>query len=135
MQKINTSKAKVFNPFAHLIGLNFTKVKKGWNQCTLDVTDQLLNPYNVLHGGVIYSMADTSMGGVLFSDLEPGQACTTVEIKISYFKAVTSGTLICESKIVNKGKKIATMESEITNNERLVAKALGTFYILEIARK
>ena len=117
MPKTDPSKSKGFNPFAHLIGLNFTKFEKGWTHCTLDVANQLPNPHNVLHGGVIYSMADTGMGGALFSVLEPGQTCTTVEIKISYFKPVTSGTLICESKIVNKGRKIATLESEITNNK------------------
>lgn len=135
MPKTDLPNSKGFNPFAHLIGLNFTKFENGWTHCTLNVTDQLLNPYNVLHGGVIYSMADTGMGGALFSVLEPGQTCTTVEIKVSYFKFVTSGTLTCESKIINKGRKIATLESEITNKERLVAKAIGTFYILEIAGK
>ena len=95
----------------------------------LDVVDEVFNPNRVVHGGVIYSMADTGMGAALYSDLAKGENCTTIEIKMSYFKPVTEGRLICDTKIVNRGRKVTTLESEITNNERLVAKALGTYYI------
>lgn len=95
----------------------------------MEVTDALLNPHRVLHGGVIYSMADTGMGAALYSDLDQGESCTTVEIKIAYFRAVTAGTLICDTKIIHRGRKIATLESEIKNDGRLIAKAFGTFYI------
>jgi acyl-CoA thioesterase len=132
MTKVPTPNLKGTNPFGHLIGLDHSNYGPGWNQCTLKITDQLLNPNKVLHGGVIYSMADTGMGAALYTDLDLGEVCTTVEIKISYFKAVTAGTLVCESKIINRGRKIATLESEIKNNERLVAKASGSL-VMDIA--
>ncbi len=53
------------------------------------------------------------------------------EIKINYFKPVINGTLECRSKVINKGKTIACLESEILNKERLVAKACGTFAIFD----
>ncbi len=123
--------AKDFNPFGQLLGLSFTKYEAGQSWCELNVVDQLLNPHQVLHGGVIYAMADTGMGAALYSDLAKGESCTTIEIKISYFKPVTSGQLICKTKIVNRGRKVTTLESEITNNQHLIAKATGTFYIIE----
>ena len=129
MPKKLPRQAKDFNPFGQLIGLNFSEWERGWSQCVLEVTEKLLNPHHVLHGGVIYSMADTGMGAALYSDLANGERCTTVEIKIAYFKAVSSGTLICDTKIIHRGNKIATLESEIQNNDQLVAKASGTFYI------
>ncbi len=122
-------KQKGFNPFAELIGLNFTMCEDGRSRCVLAVVDKVFNPGRVVHGGVIYSMADTGMGAALYSDLAKGENCTTIEIKMSYFKSVTDGRLICDTKIVNRGRKVTTLESEITNNEHLVAKALGTFYI------
>ena len=57
--------SKGFNPFGDLIGLNFTKYEKEFCQCVLKVKEHLLNPHKVLHGGVIYSMADTGMGSKL----------------------------------------------------------------------
>jgi len=50
-----------FNPFGELIGLNFVKCETGYSQCVLEENEKLLNPHRVLHGGVIYSMADTGI--------------------------------------------------------------------------
>ena len=123
----------IFNPFGELIGLNFTKSEEGYTKCTIEVTDKLFNPHGVLHGGIIYSMADTGMGGALYPLLSENELCATVEVKINYFKPVTSGTIVCETKVIHKGKKIAVMESEISNNGKLVAKAIGTYSIFEIS--
>ncbi len=126
---------KGFHPFGELIGLIFTKFKKGYSQCVLEVSEKLFNPHMVLHGGVIYSMADTGMGAALFSHLEKDELCATVEIKIHYFKGVKSGILTCNTKVINIGKKIATLESEILNGDQLVAKALGTYSIFQTKDK
>ena len=127
-----SAQSKIGNSFAGLIGLSFSKSKGGASTCSLVVRDNLLNPHGVLHGGVTYSMADTGMGAALYSLLEEGQSCATVEIKIAYFRPVTSGTLTCETKIIQKGKKIAFMESELKVGDKMIAKAMGTYSIFDI---
>ena len=126
--------SKGFNPFGELLGLHFTKCEEGSSQCVLEVSEKLLNPHKVLHGGVIYSMADTGMGGALYSYLDEDELCATVEIKIVYFTAVTSGTLTCDTKVIHRSKKIATLESEIKKDGDAVAKAIGTFSIFKARR-
>ena len=126
--------SKGFNPFGDLIGMTFTKLGTGYSQCVVEVNENLMNPHKVLHGGVMYTMADTGMGGALYSQLNRDELCATVEVKIVYFSAVKSGKLTCDTKIIHKGKRIAILESEVTNNERLVAKALGTYSIFKIKR-
>jgi acyl-CoA thioesterase len=69
------------------------------------------------------------MGAALFSSVGEGEMFLTVETSIFYFKAVSSGTLTCESKVVHRGKRIAMMEAEIRNDGQTVAKAVGTFSI------
>lgn len=121
-----------FHPFAELIGLDFSMAEKGHSECVLEVRDELLNPHNVLHGGVIYSMADTGMGAALYAYLEQDELCAAVEIKVVYFIAVASGALTCRTKLIHKGKRIAALESEIDNDGRLVAKAMGTYSIFKV---
>ena len=120
-----------FNPFGELIGLSFSQCEKGFSRCALQVTDSLLNPHRVLHGGVVYSLADTGMGGALYTDLNEDESCATVEISIVYFAAVTSGALTCDTKLVHKSKRIAVLQSEVENDGRLVAKALGTYSVFK----
>ena len=118
-----------FHPFGDLIGLQFVKCEGGQSQCVLKVDQRLLNPHKVVHGGVLYSMADTGMGGAVYTVMEKDQLCATIEIKITYFKAVKEGSLICDTRIVSRGKRVAALESEITCDGRLVAKASGTYSI------
>ena len=126
--------SKGFHPFGDLIGLNFTDIGQGFSRCEVEVNEKLMNPHKVLHGGIIYTMADTGMGGALYSHLEKDELCATVEVKIVYFSAVRTGKLICDTKVVHKGKRIAILESEITNNGQLVSKALGTYSIFKIKK-
>lgn len=118
------------NHFGELIGLEFTTMEDGVSQCQIEVNETHLNPNRVVHGGVIYSLADTGMGGALFSSLDPGQRCATLEIKISYLHFVTSGTLSCTTKVIQKSRRFGFLQSEVFNEDRLVASATGTFTIL-----
>ncbi len=126
---------KGFHPFGDLIGLKFTKLEKGYSQCTLEIVDKLLNPHKVVHGGVLYSMADTGMGAAAYTKLNNNEICATIEVKINYFKAVKGGNLICNTKVVHQGKKVVVLDSEIINDGQIVAKALGTYSIFEVKNK
>ena len=124
-------KSKGFNPFGELMGLDFTRSGDGFTRGVLEVDERHLNPHNVVHGGVIYAMADTGMGGAVYSCLDEGELCATVEIKIVYMAPVASGRLTCDTRVVHRGKRIALLESEVKNGERLVAKATGTYSLFK----
>lgn len=117
------------NPFAELIGLSFSAFGEGRSECRLDITPSLLNPNGVVHGAVVYALADTGMGGALVSVLDTGQVCATVEIKISYLRAVETGALACASRVLHKGRRIAFLEAQVFNNGQLIATASGTFAV------
>lgn len=120
-----------YNPFGDLIGLHFDSWGDGRSLCRIELTPKLLNPNGVTHGAVLYAMADTGMGGALLTTLDGGRYCTTVEIKISYFRALRSQRLSCESWVVHRGKRIAFLEAAVSDDDGLVAQASGTFAILE----
>ena len=126
MPKKLTGKLEDHDPFGKYIGLTFTKWETGYSQCVLEVNGNLLNPYKGLHGGVTYTMADAGMGFALVSCMEEGERCATIETKIVYLKPVESGTVTCDTRVIHKGKRVAMLESEITQNDQLVAKAMGT---------
>lgn len=115
------------NPFQALIGCRCRVSAKGRCIATLDVVPALLNPHGVLHGGVMYAMADTSMGYAVYSTLAHGESCATIELKMVYLKPVPGGRVRCASRLVHRGRRIAVLEAELTRDKQLVAKALGTF--------
>ena len=135
MSEPSPLKSKGFHPFGDLIGFEFTKLKKGYSQCVLQINKNHFNPHKIVHAAVIYSMADTGMGGALYSLLEKDESCATVEIKITYFKPVKEGALICDTNVIHRGQSFGVLESEVMNGETLVSKAYGTFSIFKIKNK
>ncbi len=117
------------HPFAELIGLSVDARSAGSSQCSLEVVAQLLNPHGVLHGAVLYALADTGMGGALVPALEEGQICATIEIKFNYYKAVREGRVRCDTSVLNRGKTVANLESRLYTGDSLVASANGTYAI------
>ncbi|MFW9773757.1 MAG: PaaI family thioesterase [Promethearchaeota archaeon] len=135
MPKPFPMKMKGFHKFGDLLGIEFTKFEEGYSQCVLQIDEKHFNPHRIVHGGVLYSMADTCMGAALYSLLERDELCATIEIKISYFKSAKEGKITCDTKVIQRGKAIGFLESEILNEGNLVAKAYGTFSIFKIKKK
>lgn len=117
------------HPFASLIGLVVEERRAGFSRCVLEVATQHLNPHRVVHGAVVYALADTGMGAALYPTLGEGELCATIEVKINYFKPATAGKLVCLTELVNRGKAVANLESRVLLGEVLVAKANGNYAI------
>ena len=121
-----------FNPFGALIGLNFESCAEGASRCTIELREDLVNPHGVLHGGVIYSMADTGMGGALYSLLAAEEGCATRRITIKYSRPVETGTVICDTKVLHRRGQLAELDSVIRADSRIVARARGVYAIFKI---
>ena len=119
------------NPFGQLVGFTARSGRRGGGNAsaTLDVRPELLNPHGVVHGGVLFSMADTVMGAALYTTLAPGETCATIEIKIHFLQPIIKGKIRCSTRLVHRGSRIAVLESHISVGRVQVAQALGTFTI------
>lgn len=115
--------------FGQLVGIDMYERSDGVSRCRLTVRPEVLNPHGVLHGAAMYALADNGMGAAVYSRLAEEESCATIEITIVYLAPVFEGVIDCETRVIQKGKRVAALESEIRNGERLVAKALGTFAI------
>ncbi|MET0487221.1 MAG: PaaI family thioesterase [Candidatus Rokuibacteriota bacterium] len=120
--------------FAELLGMRPTSMGDGRARFELDVAPNHLNPNGTVHGGVIYSLADSAMGTALFSQLDGRQWCATLEIKMNYLLPVTGGTIAAEATVISRTQRIGVLEAKVFGDgDRLVALATGTFYI-QLAR-
>ena len=119
------------HPFADLIDLAVTPDGKGGSKATLTAEHKHMNPHGVVHGAVIYALADTGMGAALYPTLAAGEICATIEIKINYFKPVRDGLLVCETELVNRGKTVANLQSRVLQGGTLVAMANGNYAIFK----
>jgi len=117
--------------FGDLVGLYPVSMDTGRAVFAVKLRPEHLNPVGVVHGGVIYTLADTTMGAALTTRLEGGERCLTLEIKINYMAPAREGTLACEAILAERTRRIGLLEARVRDEtEKLVALATGTFYIM-----
>jgi len=117
-------------PLAHLLGIRRKNMGDGRSCFDLTVRADHMNPHGAVHGGVVYSLVDYAMGGALTSQLQPGERCSTLEVKINYLAPVSGGELRAEAWVVERTKRIGVLEARVhADGDRLIALATGSFYI------
>ena len=117
--------------FVKHVGLRIVRHAEGESLLTLPIETQHFNSQGVVHGGALFTLADTGMGAALYPTLAPGEACATIEIKINYFRAVRGGEVVCRSQVVHRGRTTAAIESTLSVGDTVVGKATGTFAITQ----
>jgi len=115
--------------FIEHVGVEFHAAAPGKSIATLKVLPHHFNTVGVVHGGAIFTLADTGMAAALIPDLKEGEACATSNLTINYFRPVLSGPIVCTSEIVNRGKTLANIEGECRVAGKLVARANGTWAV------
>ena len=118
-----------FQGFINEIGFRLTDVREGYAAGELTLTDFHRNPIGSTHGGVMFSMADTTGGAAAGSY---GQACTTVSGNINYLSpAMNCKKLISEAREVKVGKRMAVFDVMIRNEFGTdIAQATMRYYYL-----
>ncbi len=118
---------------ARLLGMRIVQSQDGIGQVSISVDKRLMHPQQMVHGGVIFTIADTAMSMALLSVLPPGTPFGTIEAKINYMLPISSGELLAEGKLLHEGGTTAVVEATVYNivaeQRRAVAKVLGTFYV------
>lgn len=118
-------------PFVEHVGVQVIEAAAASSLLTLAIQPHHFNSHGVVHGAVAFTLADTGMGAALHTVLDGNESCATIEIKINYFRPVLEGRLECRSLVIHRGKTTAALESTLRAGEQLVAKATGTFAIVQ----
>lgn len=107
--------------FDNLLGLTYGEMTRDGVTATVDVKPELLQPYGIVHGGVLCSIVESvgSVSGALWYDGPVvGTANTT-----NFLRAVREGRLTARSTPIHRGRTQQLWDVDITDEAgRLVAK-------------
>jgi len=115
--------------FVEYVGVSLDEAGAGSSRCTLQVMPHHINSGGIVHGGAIFTLADTGMAAALIPDLEEGTWCATSAINMSYFRPVIGGPIVCRSRLVHRGKSIVHIEGNVYVGDSLVARATGSWAV------
>jgi len=112
--------------YAHYLGVEICQWGEGTARAKLELKEHHLNSVNTVHGGVIFSLADSAFSVASNSH---GTVAVAIQVCISYFKAVSGGTLYAEAREVSRNPKLATYMIEVTDDSgSLLGVFQGTVY-------
>lgn len=92
------------------------------------------NPIGTVHGGWIAALLDSAVGCAVHAKLPAGQGYTTLELKVSFHRAVTSktGPVRAEGKVTHLGRRAAFAEANLVDLEgRVYASATTTCLVFD----
>ena len=92
------------------------------------------NPIGSIHGGYAATLLDSACGCAVHSTLSATQTYTTLELKVSYLKAMTkdTGPVRAVGRIVSIGRRVGFAEATLTDvNGKVYATATSTLLVIE----
>ena len=88
----------------------------------------LFNPQGSLHGGVLATALDISMGHLLHHTVGAG---ATLEVKVQYFAPVRAGIVTCRATFLKRGRKLFFLQSAAAGADgEAIAHATSTWKLL-----
>ena len=118
------------NRFCQRLGITITELSPGYAKAVKNVTEDDLNPLNVAHGGVYFTMADNAAGSAMAAY---GEKAVTLNALYNFMRSAKDGdTLTAEAREIKHGGTVCVYDVRITDqNDVLVGTGTFTFYSLK----
>jgi len=121
-------------PIGETLGQTLVDVAEGWACFVAHPSPAVYNPMGTVHGGYISTILDSACGCAVHSKLSAQQLYTTLELKVSFLKAIVagSGPIRAEGRAISVGRRAAFAEATLTDaSGRICATASSTLMVFE----
>jgi acyl-CoA thioesterase len=118
-------------PFAAMLGFRVVRADEAGSLIEATPRPEHLNGGGIVHGGYLSTLLDSATGWAVHARLPEGVAAPHVQLSVQYIRAATAGTvLVCRGRCVSNGRRIASAEAEITQDDRVIARAVTSHAVL-----
>ena len=119
------------SPYPSLIGMKITELEIDGCRVELDLRGDHMQPFGIVHGGVLATLIDTATFWAAFMRLHDDAGLVNVDLKLNYLKAVVDGNLRAEGECLRAGRQISyTIASVYNEGGELVAHGTSTMMAL-----
>ena len=125
------------SPFLDMIGARTETFEEGLVRLSIVLDERHTNPHGVMHGGVVTTLMDEAMGGVVASvrgmDEMWKAPHLTLDMSVSFLAGARAGDeIVVEGRVLRLGRTVAWGEAEARRrrDNALIAKGRFTFAIM-----
>lgn len=118
-------------PFGRFLNMSVELGEPGRAVGYVEATDEHLNPYGIVHGGVVSALIDTAMGAAVAPMLNEGERCATIEMQVRFLRTAGVGTLRAEAGVIKPGRTVFHVDCTVVDDDgRTVATGTATFAVI-----
>lgn len=119
------------NAFAQYNHMELESVQPDRAVFRLEIRPESKNPFGMVHGGALYTMADNAAGTAVHTD---GRAYVTQTSSLHFLRNQAAGTVRAEGRVRHRGKSTCLVEVDITGQDgMLLATGEFTFFCVDLA--
>jgi uncharacterized protein (TIGR00369 family) len=120
------------NSLYKTIGISVEDVSEGKARSRLRPNKDLCWPFEEQpHGGVLFTLMDTTMAWAILTLIDKGYNCATISLDIQYTRRALGELFVCHALVTQLGGQIAYTRADVFDEkEKLVATGQGSFRII-----
>lgn len=113
-----------------LMGFRFIEQKDDVFSYEMKVTDELVNRYGLLHGGITTAFLDTAMAETAFKIDDTIDRALTLNITVNFIRpGLPEDILLTDVHVVQNSRVMIVFEAKVTNSDGdILATAMAHFY-------
>jgi len=120
-----------FAPWVRDLNLSVEEIGNGGITMRLPADARLSRIGGIVSGQAMTAMADTTMVLALAAHFGGFRPVATVDIAMSFMRAIKSGDVLCEARVRRAGRSLAFVHAELraADDTEIAAVANGTFAV------
>jgi uncharacterized protein (TIGR00369 family) len=118
------------NPgFIEFVGAEDPESSDGMARLVVELDARHLNPAGAVHGGMLATLVDATMGAAVRS-VADGEAPATSQLTVTYLRPGQPGRLLVSARVSKRGDSLTMCEADVEQDGKTLAHALATFALV-----
>jgi len=120
------------SPYPRHMRMTIYRIEFDAADIVLELAECHLQPFGIVHGGVLATLIDTATFWAAFLKLPEEDGLVNVDLKLNYLLPVSEGRLIAKGTCIRSGNTISYSEAGVIDeNQRLIAHGTSTLMVLK----
>jgi uncharacterized protein (TIGR00369 family) len=119
------------SPFFEHMSMQLVSIEVDKALIELEASRSHLQPYGMVHGGVVATLIDTATFWAAFMRIPEDAGMVNIDLKLNYLKSFQEGLLRATGTTIRSGQSISYAEAKIMDSEgELIAHGTSTLMTL-----
>ena len=125
IEMVNTS------PYPHHLRMQLVSISVDQAVVKLKTEQCHLQPFGIVHGGVLATLVDTATFWSVFLRLPEDAGLVNIDLKLNYLKSISTGLMTAQGRCIRAGRTINYAEASVKDKEgNLIAHGTSTLMVL-----